>query len=88
MDTAIREKALRDMRRDYPETPMFLLEMTYDYVTKHPEQAERIINGQAEIPSAKKRDTDMGKCVVYKDEDEMERIEKNVGRIEKIVSGN
>ena len=87
MDIAIREKALRDMRRDYPDTPMFLLEMTYDYVTGHPEKAEGIINGEIEVPPGKKRDTDKGRCVEYRDVDEMKRIEKNVGRISKIVSG-
>ena len=50
-----RIQAIKAMYRDYPEMPYAWCEMVYDFVTNHPERAERIIKGLEEIPPPKDR---------------------------------
>lgn len=84
MDDAVREQALKAMKRDYPDLPMEWLKMTYDFCTFHPERAERIINGEEEVPPPKARGEVKYGCTVYKDEEQMKYIEQNVGKMELI----
>jgi len=84
MDEAIREQALKAMKRDHPDLPMEWLKMTYDFCVAHPDRAERIMNGDEETPPPKPRNITGGKCVVYNSVEEMEHIEKNVGKMELI----
>lgn len=77
---------LKALRRDFPDVPMFFLETVYDFVTNHPERAEAIMNGTEEVPPPKPRDTDGGKCIEYKDENEMKRLEQ-IGRVQMVVEG-
>lgn len=86
MDEAIKEKALKDLRRDYPDMPISWLEMAYDFITKHPERAERIINGEEEVPQPKDRSNVRYACVEYKNEEEMKRLE-SIGKMECVVNG-
>lgn len=84
MDDAVREQALKAMKRDYPDLPMEWLKMTYDFCTFHPERAERIINGEEEVPPPKPRNVTSGSCIVYDSEEQMKHIEQNVGKMELI----
>jgi len=71
---------LKAMKRDFPDVPLCFLETVYDFITNHPERAEAILNGTEDVPPPKPRDTDMGKCIEYKNEEEMKRLEQ-VGRL-------
>ena len=84
MDEAVREQALKAMKRDYPDVPMDWLKMTYDFVIQNPDRAEKIVNGEEEVPPPKPRGEVKYGCTIYKDEDEMKRIENNVGKMELI----
>lgn len=84
MDDAVREQALKAMKRDYPDLPMEWLKMTYDFCSLHPERAERIMNGEEEVPAPKPRNIKIGSCTVYDSEEQMTRIEQNVGKVELI----
>lgn len=82
-----RIQAIKAMHRDYPEMPVAWCEMVYDFVTKNPELAEKINNGEEAIPPPKDRSNCKYGCTEYKSVEEMERIEKNVGRMELICEG-
>lgn len=81
-----REQAIKAIHRDYPEMPFAWCEYVYDFVTKNPERAERINNGEEDIPPPKDRSNVRYGCVEYKSVEEMERIENNVGKMELISS--
>jgi len=86
MTTYDRTHAIKALKRDYPDIPTDWLSMAFDFVINHPELAEKVNSGEI-VPKAKVRDTNMGSCVEYKSEQEMNRLEK-VGRIIKVVSGD
>ena len=81
-----RTQSLKAMKRDYPDMPMFWLETVFDFIQKHPEKAQGILDGSIEVPPPKPRDTDPGRCVEYESEEHMKRLE-SIGKIECVVQG-
>ena len=55
METERRLQAVKKIKEDYPEAPLDWCEMVYDFCTKNPERAERIVEGEEPIPPPKER---------------------------------
>jgi hypothetical protein len=51
----LKERAMKDLKRDYPGVPEHFLELAYDFCTDQPERAERIMNGEEDMPPPKDR---------------------------------